>query len=164
MIYFNLFIKIIRVCSDMWLVNDEGTVLLTTHLSQIYTRAHTVRADGLSAVLCLSSALLCRQLGFITNGSFWDQMDCSLSRAYTVRFSSDFEPNSDSWDSSLSRAEFQLCRESFAVQCTGGNEKRLASPDRQSDGRMNFWQAKLRTDCPKRRAFSLTAACAETTI
>ncbi len=44
--------------------------------------------------------------------------------AYTVRFSSDFEPNSDSCDCFLSRAEFQLCRASFFVQCTGGNEKR----------------------------------------
>ncbi len=42
----------------------------------------------------------------------------ALSRAYTVRFSSDFEPNSDSCDSFLSRAEFQLCRASFAVQCS----------------------------------------------
>ncbi len=41
-----------------------------------------------------------------------------LNRAYTVRFSSDFEPNSDSCDSFLSRAEFQLCRASFAVQCS----------------------------------------------
>ncbi len=41
----------------------------------------------------------------------------ALSRAYTVWFSSDFEPNSDSCDSFLSRAEFQLCRASFAVQC-----------------------------------------------
>ncbi len=31
-----------------------------------------------------------------------------------------------------------ICRAVF-VQCTGGNEKQLASPDRQSDGRMNFW-------------------------
>ncbi len=88
----------------------------------------------------------------------------------------DFEPNSDSCDSLrlffLSRAEFQLCHASFVVQCTGENEKRLASPDRQSDGRMNFWhvwnvgcsswryrtfEAELRTDCHKLSAFSLTA-------
>ncbi len=31
-----------------------------------------------------------------------------------------------------------VCRAVF-VQCTGGNEEQLASPDRQSDGRMNFW-------------------------
>ncbi len=93
-----------------------------------------------------------------------------------MRFSSDFEPNSDSCNSFLSRAKFQLCHASFVVQCScsvqGVNEKRLASPDRQSDGRMNFWhvrnfgrsswgyrtiEAKLRTDCPKRSAFSLTA-------
>ncbi len=93
-----------------------------------------------------------------------------------MRFSSDFEPNSDSCDSLglffLSWAEFQLCHASFVVQCTGENEKRLASPDRQSDGRMNFWhvwnvgcsswryrtfEAELRTDCHKLSAFPLTA-------
>ncbi len=55
-----------------------------------------------------------------------DRMRCNsmltiyvlLSRAYTVRFSSDFEPNSDSCDCFLSRAEFQLCRASFVVQCS----------------------------------------------
>ncbi len=41
-----------------------------------------------------------------------------LSQAYTVRFSSDFEPNSDSYDCFLSLAKFQLCRASFAVQCS----------------------------------------------
>ncbi len=44
--------------------------------------------------------------------------DAVLIRAYTVWFSSDFEPNSDSCDCFLSRAEFQLCRASFVVQCS----------------------------------------------
>ncbi len=35
-----------------------------------------------------------------------------------MRFSSDFEPNSDSCDCFLSRDEFQLCRASFVVQCS----------------------------------------------
>ncbi len=41
-----------------------------------------------------------------------------LSQAYTVQFSSDFEPNFDSCDCFLSRAEFQLCLASFVVQCS----------------------------------------------
>ncbi len=51
-----------------------------------------------------------------------------LSQAYTVRFSSDFEPNSDSCDSffesgRISALSCVVCRAVF-VQCTGGNEKR----------------------------------------
>ncbi len=71
----------------------------------------------------------------------------------------------------LSWAEFQLCRASFVVcrvvfvQYTGGNEKRLACLDRQSDSRKNFsdnwllWQLKesYKPTVLKRSAFSLTA-------
>ncbi len=35
-----------------------------------------------------------------------------------MRFSSDLKPNSDSCDCFLSRAEFQLCRALFVVQCS----------------------------------------------
>ncbi len=42
-----------------------------------------------------------------------------------MRFSSDFEPNSDSCDCFLSRAEFQFCRASFVVQCSCRDVQRV---------------------------------------
>ncbi len=76
-----------------------------------------------------------------------------LSRAYTVRFSSDFEPNSDSCDCFLSRAEFQLCRASFAVQCSCSvqGKREAISLSRQAIGRSDefltcqkFWSLLVR--------------------
>ncbi len=68
-----------------------------------------------------------------------------------MRFSSDFEPNSDSCDSffesgRISALSCIVCRAVF-VQCTGGNEKQLASPDRQSDEFLKcqkFWSPLVR--------------------
>ncbi len=55
----------------------------------------------------------------------------------------DFEFNSDSCDSFV-LGKFTFYHASFVVQCTGGNKKRLTSPNRQSDGRMNFRHAQGR--------------------